>query len=266
MEAFGKKEACHFNLLITKSVPHILEKIFFSLDYESFNKCSEISTALSQLLSSERSLKLKKNVFGGYVEMELRYALRQGNIPMIRELVSSGIVDVNYMDKVFGTPLFVAAERGDTCLVKFLIEKGAEVNMHCEYEITALFNAASNGHSDVVKMLLDGGAWPDLGESLCLHEAAQYGYIEVLQLLLNSGAKINAIIPENGLTPLHIAAIYGQKDAVKLLLERGADHSVTSLNGYTALTMAQNGGRHTPNYPQGQKDVVNVLRQFGVVE
>ena len=64
MEAFGKKEACHFNLLITKSVPHILEKILFSLDYESFNKCSEVNTALSELLSSERSLKLKKNVFG----------------------------------------------------------------------------------------------------------------------------------------------------------------------------------------------------------
>ena len=79
MEAFGKKDACHFNLLITKSVPHILEKIFFSLDYVSYSKCAAVSTKWNKLLSSERFQRLKKDVFREDIEKELMHALRRRN-------------------------------------------------------------------------------------------------------------------------------------------------------------------------------------------
>ena len=44
---------CGFNTLFEKSMPHILENIFFSLDYKSFKACSEVSIAWNQLFSSE---------------------------------------------------------------------------------------------------------------------------------------------------------------------------------------------------------------------
>ena len=44
---------CDFDRLFTKSVPHILEKIFFSLDYESFMACGKVCTAWKKLHSSE---------------------------------------------------------------------------------------------------------------------------------------------------------------------------------------------------------------------
>ena len=169
------------------------------------------------------------------------------------------------MDKHFEPLLFIAALRGNIELAQFLIEKGADVNMQDEYGFTAMYDAACNGHSDVVKMLLDGGARPDLGPCP-IDQATMYGHVKVMQLLLDSGVKINQRIPGSGMTLLHIAAVEGQKDAVKLLLERGADHSMPDRSGLTALNLAQNYGQHTPNWPQGQKEVVKILYQHGVTE
>ena len=42
-----------FETLFNKSVPHILEKIFFTLDYDSFLACSKVCKTLNDLLSSE---------------------------------------------------------------------------------------------------------------------------------------------------------------------------------------------------------------------
>ena len=61
--ARGNADPCGFCTLFTKSVPHILEKIFFSLDYESFKKCLEVSTAWKELLTSESFIIRGKMVF-----------------------------------------------------------------------------------------------------------------------------------------------------------------------------------------------------------
>ena len=42
-----------FDTLFTKSVPHILEKIFFTLDYDSFMACGKVCMAWKELHSSE---------------------------------------------------------------------------------------------------------------------------------------------------------------------------------------------------------------------
>ena len=45
---------CAFDTLFTRSVPHVLEKIFLSLDsYESFQKCLEASKKWKEVLNSE---------------------------------------------------------------------------------------------------------------------------------------------------------------------------------------------------------------------
>ena len=45
--------SCAFDSLLTKSVPHILEKIFLSLDYESYKTCVRVRNAWKELLLSE---------------------------------------------------------------------------------------------------------------------------------------------------------------------------------------------------------------------
>ena len=39
--------------LFNKSVPHVFEKIFFSLDYDSFLACGNVSKSWNELLSTE---------------------------------------------------------------------------------------------------------------------------------------------------------------------------------------------------------------------
>ena len=40
-------------MLLSRSVPHILEKIFFSLDIKSFDACRKVCNAFSDLMDSE---------------------------------------------------------------------------------------------------------------------------------------------------------------------------------------------------------------------
>ena len=43
---------CGFDVLLSKSVPHIIEKIFLDLDFDSFMACREVSRGWNALLSS----------------------------------------------------------------------------------------------------------------------------------------------------------------------------------------------------------------------
>ena len=47
------EDPCAFEILFTRNVPHILEKIFFSLDYRSFQSCFRVNSAWNELLSSQ---------------------------------------------------------------------------------------------------------------------------------------------------------------------------------------------------------------------
>ena len=52
--ATGKSDPqCEFDKLFTNQVPHILEKIFFALDYYSFMDCGKVCKAWKELHSSE---------------------------------------------------------------------------------------------------------------------------------------------------------------------------------------------------------------------
>ena len=53
MEAGKSVGQCAVEMLFSRNVPHILEKIFFSLDYESFQTCFKVNSAWNELLSSE---------------------------------------------------------------------------------------------------------------------------------------------------------------------------------------------------------------------
>ena len=56
-------ETCAFDPLFTRSVPHILEKIFFYLDYDSFQQCVRVNTTWYELLTSDSYRKKAKTLF-----------------------------------------------------------------------------------------------------------------------------------------------------------------------------------------------------------
>ena len=68
-----------FDILFTKSVPHIFENIFFTLDYESFKSCMEVNKSWNEVMTSESFQKLGETLFKQEIERDLFKAVDKPN-------------------------------------------------------------------------------------------------------------------------------------------------------------------------------------------
>jgi len=153
-------------------------------------------------------------------------AVRVGNFELIKLLVNKG-ADVNLHGHSNETALMAAAKHGDINMVRFLIKKGAKVKSLVKYWGSAMSVASNEGHIEIVKYLHSNGA--DIDSRVAhvgtpLIEAAENGHVEIVKFLINNGADVNKKEAHIG-TPLICAAKGGQLDVVKCLIEKGADLS-----------------------------------------
>ena len=79
MDAEDTMNMCAFDKLSKMNVPHILEKIFFSLDLGSFLRCLEVSEGWKDLLISDAFKKRGRTVYRVKISEEVRYASSDGN-------------------------------------------------------------------------------------------------------------------------------------------------------------------------------------------
>ena len=90
-------------------------------------------------------------------------ATRDGNANEVQRIISVGTVDINgVLGNTGRTILCWAAEKGQTELVRLLLERNADPSKPGEVGYSTLHYAANNGHNDVVELLLDGGAHLDI--------------------------------------------------------------------------------------------------------
>jgi ankyrin repeat protein len=139
------------------------------------------------------------------------------------------------------TPLHKAcagSKSGHLEAVKLLLDGGADVHALNKWRETPLLTAANHGQAGAVEALLRAGADPckctDTGWSP-LSIAAYKGHNDVVKLLLDEGAPTEEADPT--LSALLQAATKGLPDTVELLLRHGADHTVTTKKGDTALSI-----------------------------
>lgn len=140
------------------------------------------------------------------------------------------------------TPLHKAcagSKSGHLTAVKLLLDNGADVHALNKWRETPLLTAANHGQAGAVEALLNAGADPckctDTGWSP-LSIAAYKGHDDVVKLLLEVGeAPTEEADPT--LSALLQAATKGLPGTVKLLLHHGADHTVTTKKGDTALSI-----------------------------
>ena len=144
----------------------------------------------------------------------LNYACMEGNLYMVRALISEFKADVNAINHENDTPLHVAALGGKEEVVYVLIEE-----FDCDTSV--------KGHVD---------------RSL-LHCACNGGSVNLVRtLILKHKADINARDNQNN-TPLHLATLCGKEEVASVLIEEfDCDTSVKGVFGYTLLHSACYGG------------------------
>jgi len=150
------------------------------------------------------------------------------------------------------TALACAADGGQKDMVKYLLEKGSDVNATNSTGLTALHFAAcgnKTNQADVAILLLDNGADVNAkanGGNTPLHYAASRGNAEVAKLLLDKGADINAKANVNiykNLTPLHQAVSVGSVSVTELLLDKGADaNAIAYMDKSSDIVVPYTGG------------------------
>jgi ankyrin repeat protein len=81
-----------------------------------------------------------------------------GSLTVLKVLFEQTSLQVDAVGRVGNSSLMWAAYFGETDVVKYLLTKGADVNLINEDGHTALQLASKKGHRDIVKLLRNYGA------------------------------------------------------------------------------------------------------------
>ncbi|GHT44625.1 hypothetical protein FACS189454_02570 [Planctomycetales bacterium] len=175
----------------------------------------------------------------------LYLAAEQGNTSMVHYLIDSG-ADVNARFSV-GTDIWTLftilgrlVNRGRVEMVELLIAKGADVNAQDSDGTSPLFVAACRGFTEIARILIAVGADVNAFPSpLLVAAGAPNASIEMVRLLVDNGADVNI---NNGFS-LFVAAEKGNYKIVEYLIDKGADINARC-EGSTPLEIAKRNG-HT---------------------
>jgi ankyrin repeat protein len=199
------------------------------------------------------------------------------------------------------TPLMYASRDGRMEIVRTLLDAGADINVRDANDITPLIAAITNNHPDVARLLIDRGAdvkavdwygrtalWAavetrnmDVDNATFENSIDRAPFLPLIETLLARGADVNARTREvppvrndflritaslswvdfTGQTPFVTAALAGDVTVMKLLLKNGADPTIPTYSGTTAL-MAAAGVNWVfdQTYDEGQKALLEAVK------
>jgi serine/threonine-protein phosphatase 6 regulatory ankyrin repeat subunit A/serine/threonine-protein phosphatase 6 regulatory ankyrin repeat subunit B len=140
------------------------------------------------------------------------------------------------------TALHFAAQNGDTAVVQYLIEHGADVNAQdAVLSRTAIHFAAEQGYLDCIEYLTEHGANlqdKDSFGATAFHYAAKSNKLDVVKYLVSKKMDYTAK-DVRGWTAMHYAAYGNSLDSVKYLLAKGLNINERNNSGRTPLFFAR---------------------------
>ena len=145
----------------------------------------------------------------------------------------------------YNTPLIAACESNNYKIVKYLIEKGADVNQENKDGVTPLMTACFNGNINIVKYLVENGA--DINKENMYYKIMHSMYdickddiyeddIYKDDIYKDDIYKDDIYEDDNDIynlcfiAPLKVACIYGREDIVKYLIDKGANVNIKDCN------------------------------------
>ena len=197
---------------------------------------------------------------GGFTA--LLFSAREGDIESARVMLEHG-VDINYGDVDNATALTVAIMNKQFTFAKFLIDRGADVNIVEAsgrtplYAITDIrnedYSALPNRplvdpmpRVDIIKALLDHGARVDVPLTRPMPG--------------RSGMDSGDTTLGPGSTALMRAARAGDHEVMQMLLARGADPKLTTKDGNNVLMLAAGVGYRDKNTKGSESDALEAVK------
>lgn len=182
-------------------------------------------------------------------------ALTDKNIPLLKDLINSGAVDISNT-KVGSTPALLFAIKEVPEIAKLMIEKDVDINVKDDNGKNALMKSLND--PEIAKLLINKGIdihARDNYEFTALILFADTDHEDIIKLLLERGADVN---DNNGETPL-INAVRNQfpdpnPNIIRLLLSYKPDVNARDINGYTALHYAR------------EPEIIKLLKDAGATE
>jgi ankyrin repeat protein len=95
---------------------------------------------------------------GDTPEQKFEWTLKNGDLDQVKLIVEQYKELANKTLPSGRHPLCTAADYGQTEVVRYLIDNGADVNVKDRYGITPLLSAIYENHVECVRILLDKGA------------------------------------------------------------------------------------------------------------
>ena len=208
--------------------------------------CTNNSISITKLLlKAEANVNAQDKFDTTALKMACRFKIP--NKILIELLVQSGAQFV--IPGEIQTALGIAAQKGHTDIVQYLISKGAPVNAQGIYGANSLIYACWHKQADTVRILLDNGADPNIqgqDNNTALHTACYKQMTVGVELLLAYGAD-HSLQSKDKTTPLMYASfkegdLTMDPSILILLLSAGAEPNAQNENDSTALIIAAHFG------------------------
>ena len=154
----------------------------------------------------------------------LYMACFHGMKDIVKVLITHEHIDVNKADEDGQTPLHVASHYGHIHIVELLvIQCHANLNKVDNFGLTPFFIACIYKHKAIAEFLLahngDVNKENERGEPL-LFTACRHGYTNTVEFLIDHGADVNKT-NSRGLTPLYVACVNEYRSIIRLLIIKG---------------------------------------------
>lgn len=209
-----------------------------------FDPYDRVDDIENTLLAYHRQTEMAKQLgwFHDIIQGNYHSAAYLGDLALLRKHLKTTPIDE--VDKAGMTALHWAVLRGHEVCVRFLLDRGADVDVLQKGLNTPLLLAAACGHETIARLLIDAGSdvknrnikGHDAVFMAVLYGHASKGLPWLLQLLTAKGMDLNEV-DSAGATPLHLCAEKNLARPVRMLVDSGAD--VNARHAKTQLTPIQ---------------------------